>query len=147
MSIAQRNGARIVAVHPSLHASLRQQTLVVLEFNHHPFEELRALSSAEQLAAAQTFRDAFAVLDALGWDEPAEPRAAAPVDVPFTPGHIAHLRVAHHDLTLSIRDRLALHAERLTAHERQHLGAEIVALRTAAADLAQVILLAGSTGQ
>jgi hypothetical protein len=104
MSIAQRNGVRIVAVSPHLFAVLRSQTLAVLEFNHHPFEELRELSPAEQLAAAALFRDAFAVLDAIGWESDPDPLT---VDVPLTDNHVEQLRRCRADLLQSIRDRRA----------------------------------------
>jgi hypothetical protein len=100
MSTTQRNHAGPFRVPPHLLSVLRQQTLAVLEFNHHPFEDLRDLPPADQLAAAQTFRDAFAVLDAIGW---ATTNPTNNVDVPLSAGHVAHLRACQDDLAYTLR--------------------------------------------
>jgi hypothetical protein len=42
------------------------QTLLVLEVNYEPFEEVRDLQPSELLDVASIFRDAIAVLDAIG---------------------------------------------------------------------------------
>jgi hypothetical protein len=67
MGTAQRNDARLIPVDPQLGDILRTQTLVVLEANHHHFEDIGTLSASAQRALATIYRDAFAVLDALGW--------------------------------------------------------------------------------
>jgi hypothetical protein len=88
MSTPQRNDARVIAVDPQLGDILRTQTLAVLEFNHHHFEDLRDLDPKAQLALSVIFRDAFAILDALGW----RPNPTATTTyVPLTPGHIDQL--------------------------------------------------------
>ena len=66
MSTAQRNDACLIAVDPSLGEILRRQTLVVLESNHEYFEDLLDFSPQAQYAMSVIYRDAFAVLDALG---------------------------------------------------------------------------------
>jgi hypothetical protein len=50
MSTTQRNHAGPFRVPPHLIVVLRQQTLAVLELNHHPFEDLRDLKPTDQLA-------------------------------------------------------------------------------------------------
>jgi hypothetical protein len=44
MSASQRNDVRAIAVDPSLGEILRQQTLLVLEANHAPFDDVRELA-------------------------------------------------------------------------------------------------------
>jgi hypothetical protein len=102
MSNTQRNDACVIAVDPSVAGILRLQTLAVLEANHHHFEDLRELRPEEQRALLVVYRDAFAVLDALGWAEP-----AGACDVPITAGHAEQLRRCHADLVETNRDRRA----------------------------------------
>ncbi|MCW2984045.1 MAG: hypothetical protein JWR63_1615 [Conexibacter sp.] len=61
----------------------------MLEFNHYYFEDLRDFGPEAQFALSVIYRDAFAVLDTIGWSP--EPDAGT-VDVPFTDGHIEQLR-------------------------------------------------------
>jgi hypothetical protein len=85
---------------------VRQQTLVTLEANHYYFEEFLVFGPEAQLALSQIYRDAFAVLDAIGWHRPDEPPAS--VDVPMTPGFAQQLlrrRVPSHQRTRRIGDR------------------------------------------
>jgi hypothetical protein len=89
MSTAQRNDACLIAVDPSLGEILRHQTLVVLEAHHHYFEDLLDLSPQAQHALSVIYRDAFVVLDALGWSPDPD---ATTIDVPLTAGHIIQLR-------------------------------------------------------
>jgi hypothetical protein len=136
MSIAQRNGVRIVAVLPSLHDVLRQQTFAILEFTHEPFEDFRLLKPAERHATATVFRDAFAVLDAIGWTP--QP-CAGTVDVPFTPGHLAQLRRLRDDLTTAITDRLAPGDEPTDPTARRALTRASIDDRRAAQGLEEVL--------
>ena len=71
MSTQQRNDP--VAVDSSTADVVRQQTLVVLEANHYFFEEILEFGPDAQLALAELYRDAFAVLDAIGWRRPEDP--------------------------------------------------------------------------
>jgi hypothetical protein len=124
------NISRVVTVDPGLREILRSQTLLVLEFNHHPFEDVRDLEPSELLGLASIFRDALAVLDTIGW-LPTEQTATAGVAI--TPGHLAQLRRLRADVAMTILDRLdsrealtepddiaeadeAIAADRLTAH-------------------------------
>lgn len=95
MSTQQRNDACLIAVDPSTADILRHQTLVVLEANHHLFEDLLLFGPEAQLALSVIYRDAFAVLDAIGWSS--NPAAGA-LDVPLTDGHIDQLHRRRLDL-------------------------------------------------
>jgi hypothetical protein len=136
MSTPQRNDARVIAVDPSLVEILRLQTLVVLEVNHHYFEDIRTLSALARHALATIYRDAFAVLDAVGWT-PAPNRATT--DVRLTAGHIAQLRRRRHDLGRTNLDRLDTRDQLTTASFVRDLDAEIAWDRTAAKGLDKLI--------
>jgi hypothetical protein len=131
-TIARKNrgGSRVVTLNAELRDVLRYQTLMVLEFAHNPFEEVRALQPAELLAVAATFRDAFAVLDVIGWLPTPQ---TAPVEVAITRRHFTQLKQRRADVATSILDRLdsredltnpdeiaeadaAIQADRRTAH-------------------------------
>ena len=103
MSTQQRNYACHISVDPSLADILRRQTLVVLEFNHDYFEDLLDFGPEAQFALSIIFRDAFAVLDALGWSP--DPNAGT-VDVPLTDGHIDQLHRCRFHLGHANIDRL-----------------------------------------
>ncbi len=94
---------RLVTVDAELREVLRSQTLMVLEFGHEPFEQLRDLQPAEVLALATTFRDAFAILDVIGWLP--TPQTIA-VEVEITPSHLAQLEHRRVDLEQSIVEQL-----------------------------------------
>jgi hypothetical protein len=51
----------------------------------------------KQLALADVFRDATAVIDALGWDPDSEPQRES-VEVPLTPSHVQQLHRRRCDL-------------------------------------------------
>jgi hypothetical protein len=103
MSTAQRNDACLVPVDPLLADILRHQTLLVLEFNHDYFEYLRDFGPEAQVALSVIYRDAFAVLDAVGWS--ADPDAGT-IDVPLTDGHIEQLRRCRFHLGHANIDRI-----------------------------------------
>jgi hypothetical protein len=104
MSMQQRNDACHVTVDREVGEVLRHQTLVVLEANHHYFEDVRLLGPEARRALAAIYRDAFAVLDAVGWDDGAPPPPA--VAVPLTAGHMAQLLRRRRDLGHANLDRL-----------------------------------------
>jgi hypothetical protein len=136
MSTPQRNDACVIAVDPSVAGILRLQTLAVLEANHHHFEDVRELRPEEQLALLVVYRDAFAVLDALGW---AEPAVLVAVDVPLTAGHAEQLRRCHADLVETNRDRRAALDRTFEPAARRTIRAAIDADRTAAATLDRLL--------
>ncbi|HEX5922295.1 MAG TPA: hypothetical protein VFY45_00575 [Baekduia sp.] len=89
-------GCRIT-VSPSDADVLRIEAKKVLMFNHEPFEDFLDYIPTKQLALADVFRDATAVIDALGWDPDTNPRYAS-VQVPITAGHIHQLQRRRCDL-------------------------------------------------
>lgn len=130
MSTKQRNDACVVAVDSSTADVLRQQTLVVLEANHYFFEEIVEFGPEAQFALAKIYRDAFAVLDAVGWRRPADPSET--VDVPITPGHAEQLFRRRYDLGHANIDRLAVRDAEPDAQARAEIDAAIAADREAA---------------
>jgi hypothetical protein len=130
MSTKQRNDACVLAVDSSTADVLRQQTLVTLEANHYFFEEILEFGPEAQLALSQIYRDAFAVLDAVGWRRPEEPLAT--VDVPITPGHAEQLFRRRYELGHANIDRLAMRDAEPAAQARAEIDAAIALDREAA---------------
>jgi hypothetical protein len=104
MSTQQRNSACVVSVDPFTADVLRHQTLVVLEANHYYFEDLLEFGPEAQYALSAIYRDAFAVLDAIGWRRPDDPPSA--VEVPFTAGFVEQLHRRRFDLGHTNIDRV-----------------------------------------
>ena len=97
MSAHQGSPACRITVDPSTADVLRIEAKKVLMFNHDPFEDFLDYRPAKQLALADIFRDATAVIDALGWDPDRNPQHES-VEVPLTRGHIEHLHHRRCDL-------------------------------------------------
>jgi hypothetical protein len=99
MSDSQRTGELTVLIDRNDVDAVREQSLLTLEANHHYFEEIEAFGGEAREALAWIYRDAFAVLDALGWDAAAErpgavgagDAAGEHVAVPLTAGHVEQL--------------------------------------------------------
>jgi hypothetical protein len=128
MSTQQRNSACLVSVDPSTVDVLRRQTLVVLEAHHYFFEEILEFGPETQHALSVIYRDAFAVLDAIGW---AETQAAGPIDVPLTAGHIDQLRRCSYDLrvtNINRSDQLDAATDQAAAAIRADLDANLAAV-------------------
>jgi hypothetical protein len=104
MSTQQRNSACVVSVDPSTVDVLRHQTLVVLEANHYYFEDILEFGPEAQHALSVIYRDAFAVLDAVGWRCPEDPPST--VEVPFTEGFVEQLRRRRFELGHANIDRV-----------------------------------------
>jgi hypothetical protein len=107
MSSEQRNDVRVVTVDRAVVDVIREQSLITLEANHHYFEEIEAFGAQARRALARIYREAFATLDAIGWD--AAEVAAAPDDevrVPLTPGHVEQLRARRFELGHANIDRV-----------------------------------------
>jgi hypothetical protein len=138
MSAIKRNDAVMVGVDPSTGDVLRQQTLVTLEANHYFFEEILAFGPEAQFALSVRYRDAFAVLDAIGWRRPDDPPAS--VDVPMTPGLTQQLLHRRYDLGHTNIDRLTTR----DAEPDPALRAEIAADRAAAITLDRLIARAAA---
>jgi phosphoserine phosphatase len=109
MSIKQRNDVRVVTVDRAVVEVIREQSLITLEANHHYFEEVEAFGADARRALARIYREAFAVLDAIGWDEREVAEAADEDDqvrVPLTPGHVEQLRARRFELGHANIDRV-----------------------------------------
>lgn len=104
MSTKQRNDVRVVAVDREVVDVVRSQTVVVLEANHYYFEEIEEFGPGAQYALSVIYRDAFAVLDAVGWDPDGDD--AGGLDLPLTPGHVEQLRKRRFELGHRNIDRL-----------------------------------------
>jgi hypothetical protein len=103
MSTPQRNDARVISVGPEHRELLRVQSLAVLSFNHEGFEDIIDADPSEAIATATIFRDAFAVLDAVGWTAAV---SNEPTDIPLTAGHVAQLHRLRADLALAVVDHM-----------------------------------------
>jgi hypothetical protein len=97
MSAPQGNFGCRITVDPSTADVLRVEAKKVLMFNHEPFEDFLDYIPTKQLALADVFRDATAVVDALGWDPDADVQQSS-VEVPLTTGHIQQLHKRRCDL-------------------------------------------------
>ncbi|HWI71125.1 MAG TPA: hypothetical protein VNT55_04160 [Baekduia sp.] len=106
MSTQQRNDLCTIAVDPEVAAAVRSQTLVVLEANHYYFEEILEFGPEAQHALSVIYRDAFAVLDAVGWDPATTPPPGGGFTVPLTGGHVEQLQRRRHELGHANIDRL-----------------------------------------
>jgi hypothetical protein len=98
MSTPQGNPACRITVDPSTADVLRLEAKKVLMFNHEPFEDFLDYIPAKQLALADIYRDATAVIDALGWYPDSAEAQVGSVEVPITLGHIQQLHARRCDL-------------------------------------------------
>jgi hypothetical protein len=129
MSTPEPSPATIITIEPWLADVLRRQTLVTQKVNHHAFARLRDLAPDEQFALAGIYRDAFAVMEAIGWEPDAD---CGPVEVPLTAGHIEQLYRRRYDLGAINFDRLDALADAPTPEAAAVLRADIEADRLAA---------------
>ena len=97
MSAHQGSPACRITVDPSTADVLRVEAKKVLMFNHEPFEDFLDYTPPKQLALADVYRDATAVIDALGWDPDTNPQPGS-VAVPLTRGHVEQLHLRRCDL-------------------------------------------------
>jgi hypothetical protein len=97
MSAHQGNSACRIAVDSSTAEALRLEAKKVLMFNHDPFEDFLDYVPAKQLTLADVYRDATAVIDAIGWDPDTDPQRSS-VEVPLTAAHIQQLHKRRCDL-------------------------------------------------
>ncbi len=97
MSAHQGSPACRISVDPSTADVLRIEAKKVLMFNHEPFEDFLDYTPKCQLALADIFRDATAVIDALGWDPDTNPHVES-FEVPLTRGHMEQLHHRRCDL-------------------------------------------------
>jgi hypothetical protein len=104
MSAHQGNSACRISVDPSTADVLRIEAKKVLMFNHDPFEDFMDYVPTKQLALADVYRDATAVIDALGWDPEMVPHTDS-IEVPLTRGHVEHLHERRCDLLATNLER------------------------------------------
>jgi hypothetical protein len=97
MSAHQGSSACRITVDPSTADALRVEAKKVLMFNHEPFEDFLDYVPVKQLELADIYRDATAVIDALGWDPGINPPRDA-FEVPLTHAHIEQLHKRRSDL-------------------------------------------------
>jgi hypothetical protein len=133
---AHEDGTRVLTVTPDLVGVLRSQSLLVLEWNHEPLEDIRLLAPSELVALASIFRDAIGVLDIIGW-LPAE--HTAPIEVAITAGHSAQLERLRDDLAKAILDQLDDRAQLTDPDDIARADADIDADRLTAYGLLQLI--------
>jgi hypothetical protein len=124
MSTPQGSSACRITVDPSTADVLRVEAKKVLMFNHQPFEDFLDYVPAKQLALADVYRDATAVIDALGWN-PDTVDQQDPVEVSLTTGHVQQLHRRRCDLLDTNLDLLAdigtdRHANALVMAEIHH---------------------------
>jgi hypothetical protein len=97
MSAQEGSSGCRIAVSPSDADVLRVEAKKVLMFNHEPFEDFLDYVPVKQLALADIFRDATAVIDTVGWDpDICVPRDS--VEVPLTLCHVEQLHKRRADL-------------------------------------------------
>jgi hypothetical protein len=97
MSAHQGSSGCRITVDPSTGELLRLEAKKVLMFNHEPFEDFLDYVPTKQLTLADIYRDATAVIDALGWD-PDTTKVQDSVQVPLTTAHIQQLHKRRCDL-------------------------------------------------
>jgi hypothetical protein len=97
MSAHQGSSACHITVARQTADVLRIEAKKVLMFNHEPFEDYLDYIPSRQLMLADIYRDATAVIDAVGWyPDIAEPQER--VEVPLTAAHIEQLHKRRCDL-------------------------------------------------
>jgi hypothetical protein len=127
MSAPQGSFGCRITVAPSDADVLRVEAKKVLMFNHEEFEDFLYYVPVKQLALADIFRDATAVIDAVGWD----PDICVPsrsAEVPLTHGHIEQLHKRRCDLldtNLDLLEDIGADAESLAVimaeiHNNRH---------------------------
>jgi hypothetical protein len=97
MSAPQGSFGCRISVDPSTADVLRVEAKKVLMFNHQPFEDFLDYVPVKQLALADVYRDATAVIDALGWDPDINLQRPG-IEVPLTSSHIEQLHKRRCDL-------------------------------------------------
>jgi hypothetical protein len=110
---------------------------LTLEANHYFFEEILNFGSEAQRVLAQRYRDAFAVMDAVGWRRPEEPLES--VDVPITAAHAEQLFMRRYELGYGNIDRLAIRDAEPDKDVRAEIDSAIAIDREAAMVLDRLV--------
>jgi hypothetical protein len=137
MSTTQRNDVRTLFVSREYAEVLREQSLLVLEANADVFEDMSLLDPVSVEGAASVYRDAFAVLDAVGW---AADDTAGAVKVPISAGHVDQLRLRRADVAMAIVDDLEVRDEMQSREEIEEIDTEIERFRRTAYVLWEMLL-------
>src|SRR5262245_58565370 len=106
MNAHQGTSACLITVDRQVADVWRTEAKKVLMFNHEPFEDYLDYIPTRQLALADIFRDATAVIDALGWD-PDAPEHQRGREAPLTAGHVQQLHKRRADLLDTNLDLIA----------------------------------------
>jgi hypothetical protein len=128
MSVPEPSPATMVTVEPWLADVLRRQSLLTQKVNHHAFAGFGDLAPAAQFELSMIYRDAFSVLEAIGWSSDPD---AGPVEVPLTPGLVEQLYRRRYELGAANFDRLDALAEASAPEEAATIRTEIEADRLA----------------
>ena len=123
MSAQQGSYACRITVDRQTADILREESKLVLVFNHETFEDFSDLTPVDQKALADIFCDAIAVIKAVGWGP--EPDGAEQFEIPLTAGHIEQLRKRREDLDAFIRDLLYDLEQTETDEQAAAIDAEI----------------------
>jgi hypothetical protein len=115
---------------------LREESKLVLVFNHETFEDFSDFTPVGQEALADIFYDAIAVIKAVGWAP--EPDGAEQFEISLTAGHIEQLRKRREDLDACIRDLLYDLEHTETDEQATAIDAEITTTHLAAETLDQL---------
>jgi hypothetical protein len=141
MSTHQGNSACPITVGRATADAWRTEAKKVLMFNHEPFENFLDYLPPRQLALANIYRDATAVIDAVGWYP--NTTAQESVEVPITPSHVQQLHKRRCDLldtNLDLLEDIGADAESLEV-----IMAEIHANRRAVEALNRILDAYGET--
>jgi hypothetical protein len=102
---------------------VREESKLVLVFNHETFEDFSDFTPADQEALADIFCDAITAIKAVGWEP--EPDGAEQFEIPLTAGHIEQLRNRREDLDAYICDLLSDLEGAETDEQAATIGSEI----------------------
>jgi hypothetical protein len=136
MSAQQGSYACRITVDRQTADVLREESKLVLVFNHETFEDFSDFTPLGQEALADIFSDAIAVIKAVGW-QPA-PDGAEQFEIPLTAGHIEQLRKRREDLDAYIRDLLYDLEHTETDEQAAEIDAEITTTHLATETLDQL---------
>jgi hypothetical protein len=136
MSAQQGSYACCITVDRQTADIVREESKLVLVFNHETFEDFSDFTPVGQEALADIFTDAIAVIKAVGW-QPA-PDGADQFEIALTAGHIEQLRKRREDLDACIRDLLYDLEQTETDEQAAAIDAEITTTHLATETLDQL---------
>jgi hypothetical protein len=104
MSAQQGSSACRITVDRQTADIVREESKLVLVFNHETFEDFSDFTPVGQEALADIFCDAITVIKAVGWEP--QPDGPDQFEIPLTAGHIEQLHKRRKDLDATILDLL-----------------------------------------